>query len=49
MSVKKQCIVGIAVKDYNGKIPSFEIKITFGESPFFEIKITFGEGIVAES
>lgn len=35
--------------DYNGKIPSFEIKITFGESPFFEIKITFGEGIVVES
>ena len=49
MSVKKQCIVGIAVKDYNGEIPSFEIKITFGESPFFEIKITFGEGIIVES
>ena len=49
MSVKKQCIVGIAVKDYSGKISSFEIKITFGESPFFEIKITFGEGIVEES
>ena len=49
MNVKKQCIVGIAVKDYNGEIPSFEIKITFGENSSFEIKITFGEGIVEES